>query len=244
MLLVGHVIVTSLVERRGGRIVSRTMDRQASASAAALPNATRVNSLRDLFTNVAPASTVPFVGMALVLVPVLAAALCCRASAVRHRQQACWPSFRCHQARARLLIASLVLGLAAVSVNVSMARQQVERESSLPASATTPASSSRPLWAPPALTAAPTANASGSKASEPRLARRAFEPLPLGAVTPRGWLATQLLLQAEGLSGHLALKWEKLLDSVWAGGTRGDRGGLNENTPYWLNGMVPLKMAS
>ena len=36
------------------------------------------------------------------------------------------------------------------------------------------------------------------------LAPRAYKPLPLGVVTPRGWLATQLLLQAEGLSGHLA----------------------------------------
>ena len=40
------------------------------------------------------------------------------------------------------------------------------------------------------------------------------------------------LLQAEGLSGHLAHKWDKLIDSVWTGGSRGDTGGLHEVTPY------------
>ena len=36
------------------------------------------------------------------------------------------------------------------------------------------------------------------------LAPRAYTPLPVGTVTPTGWLLEQLTLQAEGLSGHLA----------------------------------------
>ena len=31
-----------------------------------------------------------------------------------------------------------------------------------------------------------------------------YTPLPMGAVTPEGWLLDQLTIQAEGLSGHLA----------------------------------------
>lgn len=67
---------------------------------------------------------------------------------------------------------------------------------------------------------------------------RAFTPLPIGAVTPKGWLLRQLVLQAEGLGGHLAQFWPDVMDSVWVGGSAD--GGLHERTPYWLNGIVPL----
>lgn len=65
-----------------------------------------------------------------------------------------------------------------------------------------------------------------------------YVPLPLGTVTPKGWLLDQLILQAEGLSGHLAQFWPDVQKSVWIGG--GGDGGLHERTPYWLNGIVPL----
>ncbi|KAL1515675.1 hypothetical protein AB1Y20_002292 [Prymnesium parvum] len=65
-----------------------------------------------------------------------------------------------------------------------------------------------------------------------------YTPLPVGSVTPKGWLLKQLTLQAEGLSGHLAQFWNDVMNSVWIGGL-GD-GGLHERTPYWLNGIVPL----
>tara|TARA_B110001452_G_scaffold54066_1_gene41483 strand:+ start:134 stop:706 length:573 start_codon:yes stop_codon:yes gene_type:complete len=70
------------------------------------------------------------------------------------------------------------------------------------------------------------------------LTPRVFTPLPVGSVTPKGWLLKQLTLQAEGLSGHLAQFWNDVMNSIWIGGA-GD-GGLHERTPYWLNGVVPL----
>jgi len=71
---------------------------------------------------------------------------------------------------------------------------------------------------------------------EPRLAPRAFDPLPLGAVTPTGWLEQQLRIQAAGLSGHLDEFWPDVARSAWIGG---DAGGW-ERGPYWLDGIVPL----
>ena len=70
------------------------------------------------------------------------------------------------------------------------------------------------------------------------LAPKAYEPLPVGSVTPTGWLLHQLRLQRDGLSGHLALFWDDIADSVWIGGTAD--AGLAEKMPYWLNGIVPL----
>jgi len=70
---------------------------------------------------------------------------------------------------------------------------------------------------------------------------RAFTPLRTGSTTPQGWLAKQLSLQAEGLTGHLSLFWADVEDSSWIGGKADE--GLHERTPYWLNGMVPLTYA-
>ncbi len=63
-----------------------------------------------------------------------------------------------------------------------------------------------------------------------------FTPLPLGQVRPQGWLARQLRIQAEGLSGHLDEFWPDIQESRWFGG---DAEGW-ERAPYWLDGVIPL----
>ena len=137
-----------------------------------------------------------------------------------------WPKRRATSRRVSRwlgVVAVLIVGVASLAFSADTASSAVSARRSVDSLDTSAGSSvgvERPPW--------------------PSLARRAYEPLPLGSVTPRGWLATQLLLQAEGLSGHLGLHWGRLVDSVWIGGTRGDVGGLHENTPYWLNGIVPL----
>ena len=72
--------------------------------------------------------------------------------------------------------------------------------------------------------------------STPSLQPFAFQPLPLGAVKPAGWLARQLRIQADGLSGNLDLFWPDIKDSGWIGGK--DEGW--ERMPYWLDGALPL----
>jgi len=63
-----------------------------------------------------------------------------------------------------------------------------------------------------------------------------FRPLPLGAIRPQGWLARQLRIQADGLSGHLDEFWPDIAQSRWFGGeTEGW-----ERAPYWLDGVIPL----
>lgn len=69
-----------------------------------------------------------------------------------------------------------------------------------------------------------------------RLADRAYEPLPIGAIEPRGWLRRQLRIQADGLTGHLDEFWPDLADNQWLGG---ERGGW-ERGPYFADGLVPL----
>ncbi len=64
----------------------------------------------------------------------------------------------------------------------------------------------------------------------------AYRPLPLGQVQPTGWLARQLRLQLNGLSGHLCNHWPDVADSQWFGG----RSEGWERAPYWLDGAVPL----
>src|SRR5512140_2475573 len=42
--------------------------------------------------------------------------------------------------------------------------------------------------------------------------------LPIGSITPKGWLRHQLELEADGMTGHLEeiSKWCKFEDSAWA----------------------------
>ena len=78
----------------------------------------------------------------------------------------------------------------------------------------------------------------GASASRNPLKPRALTPLPVGSVTPTGWLAAQLELQAQGLTGHLAQFWDDVMNSAWIGGDADPD--LHERAPYWLNGIVPL----
>lgn len=65
---------------------------------------------------------------------------------------------------------------------------------------------------------------------------RAFQPLPLGAIRPVGWLLRQLREQADGLSGHLDEFWPDIAESGWIGGSADGW----ERGPYWLDGVAPL----
>jgi hypothetical protein len=79
-------------------------------------------------------------------------------------------------------------------------------------------------------------SANAAAQSPAALAPPAFLPLPLGAVRPRGWLARQLRIQADGLSGHLDEFWPDVGKSQWFGGVAEGW----ERAPYWLDGVIPL----
>ena len=96
--------------------------------------------------------------------------------------------------------------------------------------ATTPALDAFGAEAPPA------PSASTERTAATGLAPLAYAPLPLGAVRPDGWLARQLRIQADGLSGHLDEFWPDVAQSQWFGG--GAEGW--ERAPYWLDGAIPL----
>ncbi|MDJ1497889.1 glycoside hydrolase family 127 protein [Cytophagaceae bacterium DM2B3-1] len=65
----------------------------------------------------------------------------------------------------------------------------------------------------------------------------AYTELPLGAVKPKGWLLHQLQIMRDGTTGHLDEVYGKIKDdNGWLGG----KGDGWEETPYWLDGAVPL----
>lgn len=91
-----------------------------------------------------------------------------------------------------------------------------------------------------AATATTTSGEAPSTATAPAsvsgLAEPEFRPLPIGAIRPAGWLARQLRIQADGLTGHLDLFWPDVAQSQWFGGAAEGW----ERAPYWLDGAIPL----
>jgi DUF1680 family protein len=64
-----------------------------------------------------------------------------------------------------------------------------------------------------------------------------YQELPLGSIKPKGWLLQQLQIMRHGSTGHLDEVHAKIgNDNGWLGG----KGDGWEETPYWLDGAVPL----
>src|SRR5687768_10854540 len=64
-----------------------------------------------------------------------------------------------------------------------------------------------------------------------------YQELPVGSIKPAGWLLHQLQIMRDGTTGHLDEVHAKIRNSNgWLGGT----GDGWEETPYWLDGAVPL----
>jgi hypothetical protein len=69
------------------------------------------------------------------------------------------------------------------------------------------------------------------------LAQQPYGEMPLGAIKPQGWLLQQLQIMRDGTTGHLDEVYGKIKnDNGWLGG----KGDGWEETPYWLDGAVPL----
>ena len=65
--------------------------------------------------------------------------------------------------------------------------------------------------------------------------------LPVGNVEPRGWLREQLVLEGDGMTGHLTelSKWCKFEGSAWASPKGVGENGWEE-LPYWIKGYIAL----
>jgi hypothetical protein len=77
--------------------------------------------------------------------------------------------------------------------------------------------------------------------NRPPLAPSPFYKLPIGSITPRGWLRHQLEMERDGMTGHLEQisPWLDFAKSSWADPQ--GRGGYGwEEMPYWLKGYGDL----
>ena len=72
------------------------------------------------------------------------------------------------------------------------------------------------------------------------LAKSPFVKLPIGAITPKGWLRGQLDLMKTGMTGRLEeiSPWCKFDTSAWKDPKHGKNGW--EEMPYWLKGYADL----
>ncbi|KAE9385764.1 hypothetical protein BT96DRAFT_1026488, partial [Gymnopus androsaceus JB14] len=75
-------------------------------------------------------------------------------------------------------------------------------------------------------------------AAKYELAPKQFLTLPLGDVTPAGWLYDQLQVQTNGVAGHMHTFYDLVAKSDWIGGDS-YYSYLEEAGSYWFNAMVP-----
>ncbi|KAF8062243.1 hypothetical protein FPV67DRAFT_262778 [Lyophyllum atratum] len=71
-----------------------------------------------------------------------------------------------------------------------------------------------------------------------QLAPKKYLTVPLGNVKPAGWLMDQLMVQTNGLAGHLHEFYNYASQTDWTGGTS-YYSNLEEAGSYWFNAMVP-----
>ncbi len=69
----------------------------------------------------------------------------------------------------------------------------------------------------------------------------AFQKLPIGAITPRGWLRHQLEIEAQGMTGRLEeiSPWCRFDKNAWSDPHGKGHSGWEE-MPYWLKGYGDL----
>lgn len=77
--------------------------------------------------------------------------------------------------------------------------------------------------------------------NRPPLQPLVLNKLPLGSIRPQGWVRQQLLLMANGFTGHLpeVSRWCQFRGSAWTSRTGEGQNGWEE-LPYWLKGYTDL----
>ncbi|CAJ2501310.1 Uu.00g041630.m01.CDS01 [Anthostomella pinea] len=90
-----------------------------------------------------------------------------------------------------------------------------------------------------ALTLTKTAHSLPTSVNDTSLVQPVYYPLDLGSIKPLGWFKDQLELEAAGLSGNMFDFYRFVHDSKYIGGST-EYSALDEASPYWFNGLVPL----